>query len=118
MSIFRELQRRNVFRVAGAYAVIGWLVAEVGALAFGTFEAPAWVMKVFATFILLGFPFALFFAWAFELTPEGLKREKDVDRSQSITHFPHNGRLETPADVTVTGAKVVGELLTDRVYSS
>ncbi len=86
MSIFQELKRRNVFRVAAAYAVIGWLVAEVGALAFGTFEAPAWVMKVFGTFILLGFPFALFFAWAFELTPEGLKREKDVDRSQSITH--------------------------------
>ncbi len=58
MSIFQELKRRNVFRVAAAYAVIGWLVAEVGALAFGTFEAPAWVMKVFATFILLGFPFA------------------------------------------------------------
>ena len=53
-----ELKRRNVFRVAAAYAVIGWLVAEVGSLAFGTFEAPAWVMKVFATFILLGFPFA------------------------------------------------------------
>ncbi len=86
MSIFQELKRRNVFRVAAAYAVIGWLVAEVGALVFGTFEAPAWVMKVFATFILLGFPFAIFFAWAFELTPEGLKREKDVDRSQSITH--------------------------------
>ena len=66
MSIFQELKRRNVFRVAAAYAVIGWLVAEVGALAFETFEAPAWVMKVFATFILLGFPFAIFFARAME----------------------------------------------------
>ncbi len=85
MSIVRELKRRNVFRVAAAYAVVGWMLAEVGGLLFDTFEAPGWVMKVYVSLIVLGFPLAVFFAWAFELTPEGLKREAEVDRSQSIT---------------------------------
>ncbi len=85
MSFFRELKRRNVFRVAVAYAVVGWLLVEVASVLFPTFEAPAWVMKVFATIILLGFPLAMFFAWAYEITPDGLKKEEDVDRSQSIT---------------------------------
>ena len=85
MSIVRELKRRNVFRVAAAYAVVGWILAEVGGLLFGTFEAPAWVMKVYVSLIVLGFPLAVFLAWAFELTPEGLKREAEVDRSQSST---------------------------------
>ena len=83
--LYTELRRRNVFRVGVAYAVVGWFLAELGALLFGTFEAPAWVMKVFATLIILGFPLALFFAWAFEMTPDGLKREKDIDRSQFAT---------------------------------
>ncbi len=88
--LYQELRRRNVFRVGVAYAVVGWLLAEIGSLLFGTFEAPAWVMKVFATLIILGFPLALFFAWAFEMTPDGLKREKDIDRSQSAA--PQSGR--------------------------
>jgi adenylate cyclase len=75
MSLYHELKRRKVFRVVIAYAVVGWLLAEVGALLFQTFEAPDWVMKVFATVIILGFPLALFFAWAFELTPEGIRRD-------------------------------------------
>ena len=85
MSFFQELKRRNVFRASAAYAVVGWLLTEIAAMAFGTFEAPAWVMKVFVTFVILGFPLAVFFAWAFELTPDGLKRERDVNRSKSIT---------------------------------
>jgi TolB-like protein/Tfp pilus assembly protein PilF len=85
MSFFQELKRRNVFRASAAYAIVGWLLTEIAAMAFGTFEAPVWVMKVFVTFVILGFPLAVFFAWAFELTPDGLKRERDVDRSQSIT---------------------------------
>ena len=85
MSFFRELKRRNVFRVAVAYGVVGWLLVEVASVLFETFEAPAWVMKVFATVIIMGFPLAMFFAWAYELTPDGLKKEKDVDRGQSIT---------------------------------
>ena len=85
MSFIQELKRRNVFRVAITYGAIGWLLVEIASVLFPTFEAPAWVMKVFATIIILGFPLALFLSWAFELTPDGIKKEKDVDRSQSIT---------------------------------
>ena len=85
MSFFSELRRRNVFRVAIAYSVTGWLVAQVAELALDSFEAPDWVMKTILLILALGLPLALIFAWAFELTPEGLKREKDVDRSVSIT---------------------------------
>jgi TolB-like protein len=82
---FTELKRRNVFRVGAAYLVMGWLLIEVASVLLPTFGAPEWVMKVFALLIILGFPIALFFAWAFELTPEGVKRESEIDRSQSIT---------------------------------
>jgi adenylate cyclase len=86
MSFFAELKRRNVVRVGIAYAVIGWFLAQVAEFAFENFAAPPWVLKSFVVVLVLGLPIALFFAWAFELTPEGVKREKDVDRSQSITH--------------------------------
>jgi TolB-like protein len=90
MSIFAELRRRNVFRVAIAYLVTAWLVAQVAQLAFESFGTPDWVMKTLIFLLAIGLPFAVIFAWAFELTPEGIKREKDVDRSQSIT--PQTGR--------------------------
>ena len=85
MSFFEELKRRNVVRVGLAYTVIGWLLAQVAEFAFENFGAPEWVLKSFVVVLLLGLPVALILAWAFEMTPEGLKREKDVDRSQSIT---------------------------------
>jgi TolB-like protein/Tfp pilus assembly protein PilF len=90
MSFFDELKRRNVVRVGIAYAVIGWLLAQVAEFAFENFGAPEWVLKTFVVVLLLGLPIALLFAWAFEMTPDGLKREKEVDRSQSIT--PQTGR--------------------------
>jgi TolB-like protein len=90
MSLFNELKRRNVFRVAIAYLVIAWLLAQVADLAFDNFGTPEWVTKTVLFLLLLGFPLAVFFAWAFELTPEGLKKEKNVDRSRSITS--HTGR--------------------------
>lgn len=80
-----ELKRRNVIRVAIAYAVAGWILMQVAATALPIFEAPQWTVKVVTFLIVLGFPIALIFAWAFELTPEGIKREADVDRSVSIT---------------------------------
>ena len=85
MSLFEELKRRNVVRVGLAYLVLGWLIAQVADLLFGTFGAPDWVMRAFMIVLLLGLPIALLFAWAFEVTPEGIKREADVDRSKSIT---------------------------------
>jgi len=90
MSFIGELTRRNVVRVGIAYAVIGWVLAQIAEFAFENFGAPDWVLKSFVVLLLLGLPLALFFAWAFEITPEGIKREKDVDRSESIT--PQTGR--------------------------
>jgi len=85
MSFFAEIKRRNVVRVGLAYAVIGWVLAQIAEFAFENFGAPDWVLKSVIVVILLGLPIALFLAWAFELTPEGVKREDEVDRSLSIT---------------------------------
>jgi len=85
VSLFEELKRRNVVRVGVAYVIIGWVIAQIAEFAFENFGAPDWVLKSVVVLLLLGLPLALFFAWAFEITPEGVKREKDVDRSQSIT---------------------------------
>ena len=84
-NLFSELKRRNVFRVAIAYTIIGWVLAQVGDLIFPTFGAPDWVLKVLVSLVILGFPVALIFAWAYEITPEGVKLERDVDRTGSIT---------------------------------
>jgi len=85
MSFFAELKRRNVVRVGAAYTIVGWVIAQVAEFAFENFDAPPWVLKSVVVILLLGLPLVLFFAWAFEITPDGIKREKDVDRSQSIT---------------------------------
>jgi TolB-like protein len=88
--LFNELKRRNVFRVAIAYAITTWLLLQIADVVLNNIEAPDWVFKTIMLLVLLGFPIALIFAWAFEMTPEGIKKEKDVDRSQSIT--PATGR--------------------------
>jgi TolB-like protein/Flp pilus assembly protein TadD len=84
-NFFAELKRRNVYKVAIAYAIVAWLLLQAASILFPTFEAPPWTMKVFVAVIALGFPVALVLAWAFELTPEGIKRAEDVDLSKSIT---------------------------------
>ena len=86
MSLFAELKRRNVFKVAAAYIIVGWLIMQAGDTLAPALHLPDWVNSLLAFFLILGFPMALFFAWAYELTPEGLKKEKDVERSKSITH--------------------------------
>ena len=85
MSLFAELKRRNVIRVGVAYCVTAWLLAQLGEFAFENFGAPDWVLKSVVVVLLMGFPIVLIFAWAFELTPDGFKREREVDRSTSIT---------------------------------
>jgi TolB-like protein/Tfp pilus assembly protein PilF len=85
MSFFDELRRRNVFRVSIGYIITAWLLLQVIDLVLENVNAPDWVMQVFMLGLAIGFPLAVFFAWAFELTPEGIRKEKDVDRSQSIT---------------------------------
>ncbi|HSP44588.1 MAG TPA: hypothetical protein VLO30_01220, partial [Chthoniobacterales bacterium] len=84
-NFFAELKRRNVYKVAAAYAVVAWLLVQSASILFPTFEAPAWAMKVFVTAIAFGFPVALVLAWAFELTPEGIKRAENVAPNESIT---------------------------------
>ena len=78
-NFFAELKRRNVYKVAVTYVIVAWLLIQAASILFPTFEAPAWVMKVFVSAIALGFPIALVMAWAFELTPEGLKRTEFAD---------------------------------------
>jgi TolB-like protein/Tfp pilus assembly protein PilF len=90
LSVFNELKRRNVIRVGVAYVVVAWLVLQVADVILNNIVAPAWVFHVLLLFLAVGFPFAMIFAWAFEMTPEGIKRESEVDRSQSIT--PQTGR--------------------------
>lgn len=85
MSIFGELKHRNVFRVGIAYLAVAWLIAQVLQLVFESFATPTWVMKSILVLMAVGFPIALLFAWAFELTPDGLKREHEVTRSKSVT---------------------------------
>ena len=90
MSLFDELKRRNVFRVGIAYAVTSWLLIQVSDILLESIGAPPWVMQTMFVVLAVGFVIALFFAWAFELTPEGVKKEKDVDRNASIA--PKTGR--------------------------
>ena len=84
MNLLAELRRRNVIRMAGLYLVAAWLVTQVGATLLPVFEAPPWAMKALVVALAIGFVPALVFAWVFELTPQGLKRDSDVPESQSI----------------------------------
>jgi len=87
MNFFNELKRRNVFKVAAAYIIVGWLILQAGEVLAPALRLPEWINSALAFFLLLGFPLAMFFAWAFELTPDGLKKEKDIDKSHSISHL-------------------------------
>lgn len=80
-NFFAELQRRNVYKVAVAYAVVGWLLVQVTTQVFPIFEIPNWALRLIVLAIVIGFPIALALAWAFELTPEGIKHTEDVDLS-------------------------------------
>ncbi|MFN2621213.1 MAG: tetratricopeptide repeat protein [Chthoniobacterales bacterium] len=105
-NFFAELKRRNVYKVAVAYAVVAWLVIQAASILLPTFEAPAWVMKVIVLLLVLGFPAALIFSWAFEITAEGIVRETEVETSKSIAH--HTGRKIVA--LTIVVALVAGGL--------
>jgi len=83
-NFFAELKRRNVYKVAIAYAVVSWLLIQAASIFLPAFDAPPWVMKLFIIVIIFGFPMALIFSWAFEITPEGIKLESEVESSKSI----------------------------------
>jgi TolB-like protein/Flp pilus assembly protein TadD len=78
-NFFSELRRRNVYKVAVAYAIVGWLVVQIATQVFPFLEIPNWVVRLVIVFVAIGFPIALIIAWAFELTPEGIKRAEDVE---------------------------------------
>ncbi|NCF72335.1 MAG: adenylyl cyclase, partial [Gammaproteobacteria bacterium] len=85
MNIFQELKRRNVFRVGIAYLLFAWVIIQVTDTVAPVMRLPEWTLALVTWFTIIGFPVALLFAWAFELTPDGIVRDKDVDHSQSIT---------------------------------
>jgi len=85
-----ELRRRNVYKVAVAYAVVSWLLIQIATQVFPFFEIPNWAVRLVVLLLILGFPVALILSWAFEITPEGIKRESEIEPDKSITH--HTGR--------------------------
>lgn len=85
-SFFDELKERNIYKVAVAYAVTGWVIVQLAAVATDAFAAPPWVLKIIIVALLLGFPVAIIFAWAFEITPDGIKRQEEVLDSESINY--------------------------------
>ena len=83
-TLFDELKRRKVFRIAGVYAVVGWVLAQVAAFAVETFAAPQWVQQIFVVFLILGFPLAILLAWAYEVTPEGIRADAGIATQAQI----------------------------------
>lgn len=86
MFVWRELNRRNVVKVAVTYAIVGWLVLQVADTLFPALQLPAWTVTFVAALLVLGFPIALLLSWAYEITPQGIKRTKDVPTAESVTH--------------------------------
>ncbi|MGI9088751.1 MAG: tetratricopeptide repeat protein [Chthoniobacterales bacterium] len=113
MDFFRELKRRNVYKVAVAYAVVAWLLIQIATQVFPFFEIPNWCVRLVVLLLILGFPVALVLAWAFELTPEGIKRAEDVSPNESTTR--RTGRKLI--GVTVAVALTASALLFLRVHS-
>jgi TolB-like protein/tetratricopeptide (TPR) repeat protein len=101
-SFFEELKRRNVLRVAAAYGVVAWIIIEAGSVLLPTFGASESAFQVYVVIVLAGLLLSLVLAWVFEITPEGVKLEKNVDRSTSIT--PKTGRT---LDFAIIGLLIV-----------
>jgi TolB-like protein/Tfp pilus assembly protein PilF len=112
-SVWGELKRRNVVRVGIAYAIVAWLLLQVADVVLDNIGSPAWVFQVILLLLVIGFPVAIIFAWAFELTPEGIKKEKNVDRNESITHL--TGRK---LDFTIIGVLAVAVVyfVSDKIF--
>ena len=87
VSFVNELKERKVLRVAVAYIVVTWIIIQVGESTFETLNLPAWSNSLLVVFIMLGFPFALLMAWAFELTPDGIVKDPDGDKGRSMACY-------------------------------
>jgi TolB-like protein/Tfp pilus assembly protein PilF len=113
-NFFAELKRRNVYKIAVAYAVVAWLLIQAASIFLPAFDAPPWLMKTFLIFIILCFPVALVMSWAFEITPEGIKLESDVAPNKSIAR--RTGRKIVA--VTIALAVVAAGLFVYRLVRS
>jgi TolB-like protein/tetratricopeptide (TPR) repeat protein len=111
-NFFAELKRRNVYKVAVAYAVIAWLLVQIATQVFPFFEIPNWAVRLVVLVLIAGFPVALVFSWAFEITPEGIVRESDIESGKSITH--HTGKKIVA--ITIVLAIVASGLLAFRLF--
>jgi len=111
MNLFTELRRRNVIKVGLAYAVASWLLLQIVDLVLENINAPDWVMQVFMLALAVGLPIVLIAAWALELTPDGIKLEKNVDQTKSIAR--HTGYQLNRGIITILSMAVV-LLLTDK----
>ena len=107
MSFFTELKRRNVIRVGIAYAVAAWVLVEVASVLLPTFDAPEWVMRAVVLLLVAGLPIALLVAWMFELTPEGIQREDNVDSADEAVFKTHTARKADLTIMTVLALVVV-----------
>ncbi len=103
-SFFSELKRRNVYKVAIAYAVVAWLLMQIASQIFPFFEIPNWAVRLVVLLLVIGFPVALILAWAFELTPEGIKRAEDVDLTKSTARRTSHKLLWITAVVAIVAA--------------
>ncbi|MGH7939353.1 MAG: hypothetical protein ACRD5Z_22045, partial [Bryobacteraceae bacterium] len=112
-NFFAELKRRNVHKVAVAYVVPAWLLIQVATQVFPFFEIPNWAVRLVVLVLILGFPIALVLAWAFEITPEGIKREEDVKPNESIT--PRTGRKLV--GITIALAVLAAGLFAHRTWA-
>ena len=112
MSLFSELKRRNVFRVSLLYMVASWLVIQVADTGVSLLGLPAWTGRLVFLLLLIGLPLVVVFSWAYEITPEGLKREKEVERDESITHETAR-KLNTAVVVLLLLA--LGGMIADRL---
>src|SRR5690349_10299198 len=102
-----ELKRRNVYKVAGAYAVVSWLLIQIATQVFPFFDIPNWAVRLVVILLILGFPVALILSWAFEITPEGIKRESEIGPGESVTQ--HTGRKII--SLTIVAAIIAAGLL-------
>src|SRR5215470_888752 len=105
-NFFDELKRRHVYRVAIAYGVVAWLLVQIATQVFPFFEIPNWVVRLVVLITVLGFPAALIIAWAFEMTPEGLKRDNEIRLKEYIPRWSTRKFVAVIVSVAILAAGV------------
>ncbi|MFT5519981.1 MAG: hypothetical protein ACI9IA_000568 [Enterobacterales bacterium] len=106
MSLFIELRRRNVFRIAGIYAVVGWVLMQVAGTLEASLNLPEWFDSVITAGLLIGYPIALLLSWVFEMTPEGVKRTEDLPNDTESPAAENNALEKTLKDKEIVDASI------------